>query len=142
MTVRKPNTIDVHVGSRVRLKRMMSGMSQEKLGETLGITFQQVQKYERGANRVGAGRLYEMAKALEVPVDFFFEDLPEGPSATTSPAAAVEEAHSHYEGDLMSQLETLALVRSYYDIEDPAVRRRMMELIKAISAADKKEEGA
>src|SRR5215208_5533266 len=79
----KPNPIDVHVGSRVRLRRTLLGMSQEKLGEAIGLTFQQVQKYERGANRIGASRLFDLSRVLDVPVSFFFDDMPADQDAIT-----------------------------------------------------------
>jgi transcriptional regulator with XRE-family HTH domain len=124
-----PNPADVHVGARVRLRRTMLGMSQEKLGEALGLTFQQVQKYERGANRVGASRLWEMSRVLDVPVSYFFEEL-DGEPGTTGGAAAEPEL------DPMTKRETLELVRAYYKISDPAVRRRIFELTKALARAN------
>ena len=83
-----PNPVDVHVGSRMRLRRTMLGLSQEKLGEAIGLTFQQVQKYERGANRIGASRLFDLARVLDVPVSFFFDDMPDA-AAASSPSAVV-----------------------------------------------------
>jgi transcriptional regulator with XRE-family HTH domain len=134
----KPNPIDVHVGTRVRLRRTLLGMSQEKLGEAIGLTFQQVQKYERGANRVGASRLYDLSRVLDVPVSYFFEEMP----ATVASAAEarlggmVEEPPSPaYEADPMMRRETLELVRAYYRIADPQVRRRLFDLTKAIANA-------
>jgi transcriptional regulator with XRE-family HTH domain len=121
-----PNPADVHVGARVRLRRTMLGMSQEKLGEALGLTFQQVQKYERGANRVGASRLWEMSRVLDVPVSYFFEELDGG--ATQGAADG-----SELEGNPMTKRETLELVRAYYRISDPAVRRRIFDLTKALA---------
>jgi transcriptional regulator with XRE-family HTH domain len=124
-----PNPADVHVGARVRLRRTMLGMSQEKLGEALGLTFQQVQKYERGANRVGASRLWEMSRVLDVPVSYFFEELDGEPGAAGSAAPEPE-------ADPMTKRETLELVRAYYKITDPAVRRRIFELTKALARAN------
>src|SRR5665213_2253816 len=106
-----PSPIDVHVGSRVRLRRTLLGMSQEKLGEAIGLTFQQVQKYERGANRVGASRLYDLSRVLDVPIAFFFDDMP-APSAERGYGLAEPEAT--YESDPMLKRETLELVRAYY----------------------------
>src|SRR5215469_4848440 len=103
----KPNPIDVHVGSRVRLRRTLLGMSQEKLGEAIGLTFQQVQKYERGANRIGASRLYDLGRVLDVPVSFFFDDIsPDtlAPPAETVPAG--QNAPARYEPDPMMRRET------------------------------------
>jgi transcriptional regulator with XRE-family HTH domain len=126
-----PNPIDVHVGSRVRLRRTLLGMSQEKLGEALGLTFQQVQKYERGVNRIGSSRLYQLSQILDVPVSFFFDDLPPG-LVGASPGLA-EAAAQRFEPDPMIKRETLELVRAYYRVADPAVRKRLFELIKAVA---------
>jgi transcriptional regulator with XRE-family HTH domain len=123
-----PNPADVHVGARVRLRRTMLGMSQEKLGEALGLTFQQVQKYERGANRVGASRLWEMSRVLDVPVSYFFEELEGGGRSGAGEGVDLE-------ADPMTKRETLELVRAYYKINDPAVRRRIFELTKALARA-------
>jgi transcriptional regulator with XRE-family HTH domain len=127
----KPNPTDVHVGSRVRLRRTLLGMSQEKLGEAIGLTFQQVQKYERGANRVGASRLYDLSRVLDVPVAFFFEEMaPVQPASENAPAGTVPERH---ESDPMMKRETLELVRAYYKIPDQHVRRRLFDLAKALA---------
>jgi transcriptional regulator with XRE-family HTH domain len=133
----KPNPIDVHVGSRVRLRRTLLGMSQEKLGEAIGLTFQQVQKYERGANRIGASRLFDLSRVLDVPVSFFFDDMPADAEAAMSdegPDGIQEErAVGGYEPDPMAKRETLELVRAYYRINDPSVRKRLFELTKAVA---------
>ncbi len=127
----KPNPTDVHVGSRVRLRRTLLGMSQEKLGEAIGLTFQQVQKYERGANRVGASRLYDLSRVLDVPVSFFFEEMaPVMPATENEPASATPGRH---ESDPMMKRETLELVRAYYKIPDQHVRRRLFDLAKALA---------
>lgn len=125
-----PNPVDVHVGSRVRLRRTLLGMSQEKLGAALGLTFQQVQKYERGTNRIGSSRLYQLGRILEVPVSFFFDDMP-SETAASAPTAPEAEAEVFDQEDL-SKRETLELVRAYYRIDDPAVRKRVFELVKAV----------
>ncbi|GAB4192505.1 MAG: hypothetical protein OHK0024_32670 [Thalassobaculales bacterium] len=134
----RPKPVDVHVGARVRLRRTLLGMSQEKLGEALGLTFQQVQKYERGANRVGASRLYDLSRALDVPVSFFFDDMPEtiaeGNVRLTKQGLA--ETQAQYEADPMAKRETLELVRAYYKITDPQVRRKAFELIKALGVGE------
>lgn len=132
-----PHPVDVHVGSRVRMRRTLLGMSQEKLGDALGLTFQQVQKYERGANRVGASRLFEISRILDVPVSFFFEDMPSEtaalkPIAATTPGA--EDNSEEFERDPLAKRETLELVRAYYRIEDPRVRKRVFELTKAVAS--------
>ena len=132
----KPTWIDVHVGQRVRQRRTLLGYSQERLAEALNLTFQQVQKYERGANRVGAGRLYELANALDVPVTYFFEDLPEAPDGAAAGPAMQEAAQRKYDADPMAQRETLLLVRAYYGIGDPVVRRRLLDLIRAMGRTD------
>lgn len=131
----KPNPIDVHVGSRVRLRRTLLGMSQEKLGEAIGLTFQQVQKYERGANRIGASRLFDLSRVLDVPVSFFFDDMPAEAAAAPvddEETGTSHEAPSGYEPDPMAKRETLELVRAYYRIDDPAVRKRTFDLLKAL----------
>ena len=135
----RPNPIDVHVGARVRLRRTLLGMSQEKLGEALGLTFQQVQKYERGANRVGASRLFDLSRVLDVPVSFFFDDMGEELKTQTPALIAgvgeLEEPPAHFEHDPMAKRETLELVRAYYRITDPQVRKRVYELAKALADA-------
>ncbi|HYD31493.1 MAG TPA: helix-turn-helix transcriptional regulator [Azospirillaceae bacterium] len=124
-----PNPIDIHVGARLRLRRTLLGLSQEKLGEAVGITFQQLQKYERGSNRISASRLYNLSQVLGVPVSFFFDDMPgpDGhPISGNAPVSETEEFES------MARRETLELVRAYYRIQDPAVRKRTFDLVKAL----------
>lgn len=128
-TAGNPNPIDVHVGARVRLRRTLLGMSQERLGEALGLTFQQVQKYERGANRVGASRLFDLARALQVPVGFFFDDLPDGVAEGGPPSAPTPD------DDPMQRRETIELVRAFYRIDDSMARRRLFELTRSIADA-------
>ena len=128
--VARPHRIDVHVGSRVRLRRTLLGFSQEKLGDALGLTFQQVQKYERGANRIGSSRLYELSRILDVPVSFFFDDIPGVPGESGGAAGLV--GPDAQETSQMSRRETMELVRAYYRIDDPAVRKRVFDLVKAI----------
>ena len=130
-----PHPVDIHVGSRVRMRRTLLGMSQEKLGDALGLTFQQVQKYERGANRVGSSRLYEISQILDVPVAFFFEEMsPE--TAEVPPGLAEDQKEMEY--DPLAKRETLELVRAYYRIEDPRVRKRIFELTKAVAGTIRK----
>lgn len=126
---KKPNPIDTHVGGRVRLRRNMLGMSQEKLGEGLGITFQQVQKYEKGTNRVGASRLQAIATILNVPIAFFFEGAP-GPEGS---AGLAEDASADYVVDFLNTSEGLQLNRSFVKIADARVRRRVIDLVKALA---------
>ena len=137
----RASPIDAHVGSRVRLRRTLLGMSQEKLGEALGLTFQQVQKYERGVNRIGASRLFDLARVLDVPIGFFFDDLPPemgGNIAVRSRPSlyGFAEAQDSYEDDNMSKRETMELVRAYYRITDPAVRKRVFDLIKSLAPVE------
>lgn len=132
----KPNPIDVHVGMRVRLRRTLLGMSQEKLGDALGLTFQQVQKYERGANRIGASRLYDLSRVLDVPVSFFFDDIKaETAEAVEAEGGGRDLPNGGYEPDPMMRRETLELVRAYYRIPDAQIRRRLFDLTKAIANA-------
>nr|WP_207728842.1 MULTISPECIES: helix-turn-helix transcriptional regulator [unclassified Gluconobacter] len=173
--------VDAHVGNRIRLRRTLMGLSQEKLGEALGLTFQQIQKYERGANRVGASRLYDLAQILDVPVGFFFDDMREAQESRTfasrpfpetsrpftpvfgqsqpfkGPVTGFAETQAAFgdrparsaasprlfdlpvdEAALFSRRETVELVRAYYRIPDPAVRKRMLDLIRSLGAADPK----
>lgn len=128
---KKPNPIDIHVGSRVRLRRTMMGMSQEKLGEGLGITFQQIQKYEKGANRIGASRLQHIASVLKTPVAFFFEDAPGMESGSISGFGESDSAN--YVVDFLSSSEGLQLNRAFVKIQDPQVRKKIVELVKSLS---------
>ncbi len=131
----KPSPVDVHVGARVRMRRAFLGMSQTKLGDAIGLTFQQVQKYERGTNRMGSSRLYDLSHVLDVPVEFFFEDMPRAVAAS-SPGRRPRKAKEppSYGLDPMAKQETLELVRAYYKIKDANVRKRLCELTKAIGA--------
>ncbi len=115
-----PHPVEVHVGSRVRLRRTLLGMNQTQLGEALGVTFQQLQKNESGFNRIGASRLWQISQVLDVPVSYFFEGLDEGAKAWTSE-------------DMLVKRETLELVRSYYRITDPTTRKRVRVLVDAVA---------
>jgi len=126
-----PNPIDVHVGGRVRLRRTLLGMSQERLGDALGLTFQQVQKYERGANRIGSSRLFHLSQILDVPVSFFFDDMP--PVDPDALPGLGEQKQAEFKPDPLVKRETLELVRAYYKITDPGARKRLFELTKAIA---------
>lgn len=130
-----PNPIDIHVGSRIRLRRAMVGMSQEKLGESLGITFQQVQKYEKGTNRVGASRLQNIGAVLNVPVSFFFEDAPSG-DAGKEVGGMEEASSSNYVVNFLSSSEGLQLNRAFVKIQDPKVRRKIIDLIRVLADDD------
>jgi transcriptional regulator with XRE-family HTH domain len=128
---KQPNPIDIHVGSRVRLRRMMLGMSQEKLGENLGITFQQIQKYEKGTNRIGASRLQHIARVLTVPVAFFFEDAPATPGDHSAGGVAEPERTS-YVVDFLSSSEGIQLNKAFVRIKDAKLRRRVIDLVRAL----------
>ena len=132
----RPNPVDVHVGARVRLRRTLLGMSQEKLGEAIGLTFQQVQKYERGANRIGSSRLFDLSRVFDVPIGFFFDEM-SAAVAASSPAQSrgMAEEPAEYELDPLAKRETLELVRAYYKITNPQVRKRLFEMTKALGAA-------
>ena len=135
VTKKIPNPIDVHVGSRVRLRRTMKGMSQEKLGDSLGITFQQIQKYEKGSNRIGASRLQNISTILETPISFFFEDAPDSSGAQ---AKGMGEAKStNYVVDFLSSTEGLQLNRAFVKIDNANVRRKIVDLVKSLASDDK-----
>ncbi|MBF0252046.1 MAG: helix-turn-helix transcriptional regulator [Alphaproteobacteria bacterium] len=138
-----PRPVDVHVGARLRQRRTLLGMSQEKLGESVGLTFQQIQKYERGANRIGASRLFQLSQVLDVSVSYFFEEMPGEVQKTRGDYAApsnVIEIEAVQTGDPMARRETLELVRAYYKIDDPKVRKRIFELTKSIANASDDED--
>lgn len=129
----KPNAVDIHVGKRIRQRRTLLGMSQERLAEALDLTFQQVQKYERGTNRIGAGRLWELAVALDVPMTYFFDELPTRPGAPTEPMPAAAGP------DPMHRRETLVLVRAYYGIKNQGVRSHLIEMFDKVAEAERAE---
>ncbi|HEX4534326.1 MAG TPA: helix-turn-helix transcriptional regulator [Rhizomicrobium sp.] len=130
MPKKQPNPIDGQVGSRVRLRRMLVGMSQERLGELLGLTFQQVQKYEKGVNRIGAGRLFEVSRILDVPIDYFYEDVS---SQVMGRAPGFgEETESAPVMDFVSSPEGLQLSLAFMRIRDPKVRKRVLDLVKSL----------
>ncbi len=127
--------IDVHVGARLRQRRKLLGMSQRNLGDALGVSFQQMQKSERGANRIGTSRLYDLARVLDVPVEYFFDDMPTAVAAS-SPAQSGGKAKEppSYEPDPMAKQETLKLVRAYYKISDPEIRKDLFAMTKTLGA--------
>jgi transcriptional regulator with XRE-family HTH domain len=133
MAKKSPNPIDKHVGSRLRMRRMMINMSQEKLGEKLGITFQQVQKYEKGANRIGASRLQQISGVLSVPVSFFFEGAPVADGGATGFS---EPASPAYVSDFLATSDGLSLTKAFMKVRDPKVRRRIVDLVEAIAAEE------
>jgi transcriptional regulator with XRE-family HTH domain len=128
---RRANPIDVHVGSRVRLRRMLLGMSQEKLGEHLGLTFQQIQKYEKGINRIGASRLFDLSRVLAVPVQFFYEELPV--AGGEGAAGFAERPAESYAVEFLGSREGLELNKAFARISDPRVRRSIVELVRAFA---------
>lgn len=154
-----PNPVDIHVGSRVRFRRNLIGMSQEQLGRATGLTFQQIQKYERGANRMGASRLFQIARILGVPVSWFFDEMSQGlieapvlrgfgeggqnplPGAPARALGTENGVGTQQQGtadaDMLQRRETLELIRSYYRITDVNQRRKVLDLIKSMS--EKKE---
>jgi transcriptional regulator with XRE-family HTH domain len=156
-TIDRTSPVDLHVGSRIRLRRTLLGMSQERLGEAVGLTFQQVQKYERGSNRVSASRLYDLARVLNVPIQFFYDDMPpelavmpKGDNGGYPERRGFADAQDKLMAPPMSQAardqsmdadeklyrrETMELVRAYYRIGENT-RKRVFELIKSMSALD------
>lgn len=132
-----PNQVDVHVGQRLRVRRSLLGYSQEKLASLIGLTFQQVQKYERGTNRVSAGRLYELSKILDVPVSYFFDQISEENTPITPGMSDNDQdgftTENESNGDLMARKETLDLVRIYYSIENPEARKDIVKFIKSMA---------
>ena len=132
MAKKAPNPIDKHVGSRVRMRRMMLSMSQEKLGDALGLTFQQVQKYEKGTNRIGASRLQQIANILQVPVSFFFEGAPH-----TAHSSGLSEAPSPaYVSDFLATSDGLSLTKSFMRIKNGKLRRRIVDLVEQIAGEE------
>jgi transcriptional regulator with XRE-family HTH domain len=132
MATKAPNPIDKYVGSRVRMRRIMLGMSQEKLGEALGLTFQQIQKYEKGTNRVGASRIQQISEILQVPVSFLFEG---GPTSTSGSGDGFGEGTSPtYVSDFLATSEGLALTRAFTRITDAKLRRSIVDLVEQIAA--------
>jgi transcriptional regulator with XRE-family HTH domain len=130
MSTKAPNPIDKYVGSRVRMRRIMLGMSQEKLGEALGLTFQQIQKYEKGTNRVGASRIQQISEILQVPVSFLFEG---GPTSTTGGDGFGEGTSPAYVSDFLATSEGLALTRAFTRITDSKLRRSIVDLVEQIA---------
>lgn len=130
---RRANPMDVHVGGRVRMRRMLLGMSQEKLGEQLGLTFQQVQKYEKGVNRIGASRLFEMARVLGVPVQFFYDEAPYGTTGATPAAGFADRPGDSYVVDFLATREGLELNKAFSRISDAKVRKAICDLVRSLA---------
>lgn len=143
---RRPNPIDLHVGSRVRLQRMLLGMSQERLGERLGLTFQQIQKYEKGINRIGASRLFDLAQVLGVSVQFFYDDAPvaghkvsnNGTSSITAIPGFAERPADNFVVDFLSSREGIELNKAFVRITDPKVRRSVVELVRSLAGEEQR----
>lgn len=132
-----PNPIDKHVGSRVRMRRMMLSISQEKLGDALGLTFQQVQKYEKGTNRIGASRLQQISNILQVPVSFFFDGAPHVPGSSRWEGMG-EAPSPAYVSDFLATSDGLALTKAFMRISDNKLRRRIVDLVEQIAASEKR----
>lgn len=130
---KSPNPVDIHVGARIRLRRNMIGLSQEKLGESLGITFQQIQKYEKGMNRVGASRLQAIANILNVPVTFFFDDMP---GQSDKPRGFDEENETTYVVGFLNSSEGIQLARAFAKIGDAKIRRKVLDLVRTLGQED------
>ena len=128
-----PHPIDVHVGSRVKLRRMILGMSQESLGKSLGLTFQQIQKYEKGVNRIGASRMFELSKLLQVPVQFFYDEFA---SETKAAPGFAEPDMGEPLMNLLSTNEGVQLCRYFAEIRDPEVKKRVLELVRSIAETE------
>jgi transcriptional regulator with XRE-family HTH domain len=138
MSTKAPNPVDKYVGSRVRMRRIMLGMSQEKLGEALGLTFQQVQKYEKGTNRVGASRLQQISEVLQVPVSFLFDGSPSG---SGNADGLGESASPSYASDVLATSEGLALTRAFTRITDARLRRSIVDLVEQIASREEADNG-
>ena len=136
---RRPNPVDIHVGGRVRFRRMLLGMSQEKLGERLGLTFQQVQKYEKGVNRIGASRLFDLSQVLQVPIQFFYEEAPgtlDHSGTDTSRGFADRNGESTIV-EFLNTRDGLELNKAFVRINDIKVRRSIVDLVRSLAGEDK-----
>ena len=131
---KSPHPIDVHVGARVKLRRTLLGMSQDKLGDALGLTFQQIQKYEKGVNRIGASRIFEISKILDVPIQFLFDDYSGGERHANGFAEGESDASFM---ELLNTPDGVQLCRYYAEIEDPKVKKRVLDLVRAIAEGEK-----
>jgi transcriptional regulator with XRE-family HTH domain len=133
---RRANPIDKHVGERVRMRRMLLGMSQERLGEQLGLTFQQVQKYEKGVNRIGASRLFDLAQVLGVPIQFFYENMPAAVSGPHTVPGFADRPGDTYVADFLSSRDSVELNKAFARIQDPRVRRSIVDMVRAVAGED------
>jgi len=139
---RRANPVDRHVGERVRMRRMLLGMSQERLGEQLGLTFQQVQKYEKGVNRIGASRLFDLAQVLAVPIQFFYENMPASMAGGTAPPGFADRPEDAYVADFLSSRDSVELNKAFARIEDPRVRRSIVDMVRAIAGGEADPSGS
>lgn len=139
---RRANPIDKHVGERVRMRRMLLGMSQEKLGEQLGLTFQQVQKYEKGVNRIGASRLFDLAQVLGVPIQFFYENMSAAVSGLAAAPGFADKAGEPYVADFLSSRDSVELHKAFARITDPRVRRSIVDMVRSIAGDDLPRSGS
>lgn len=133
---RAPHPMDIHVGGRVRLRRMMKGLSQDKLGEELGLTFQQVQKYEKGVNRIGASRLFDIARILEVPVQFFYDDFGDQAGGMVGFAESSGAGYQDEKSEFLSTISTpegMQLAKAFAKIKDPTIRKKILDLVRTLS---------
>lgn len=133
---RRANPVDKHVGERVRMRRMLLGMSQERLGEHLGLTFQQVQKYEKGVNRIGASRLFDLAHVLGVPIQFFYENMPASVSGLVAAPGMAEPGGENYVADFLSSRDSVELNKAFARITDVRVRRSIVDMVKSVAGDD------
>ncbi len=127
------SSLDSYIGDRIRTRRIMLGLSQEKLAESLGITFQQIQKYERGVNRVSASQLYRISGVLDTPISYFFEGIPTNHHSGLISGVAESLPFDTYQTKFLTKKETFTLLKAYYDIEPPTIRRKILELISCLA---------
>jgi transcriptional regulator with XRE-family HTH domain len=133
---RRANPVDKHVGERVRMRRMLLGMSQERLGEQLGLTFQQVQKYEKGVNRIGASRLFDLAQVLNVPIQYFYENMSAAVSGIAAAPGLADKAAEPYVADFLASRDSVELHKAFARISDPRVRRSIVDMVRSIAGDD------
>ena len=133
---RRANPVDKHVGERVRMRRMLLGMSQEKLGEQLGLTFQQVQKYEKGVNRIGASRLFDLAHVLGVPIQYFYESMPAAVSGQAAMPGFADKPGDTYVADFLSSRDSVELNKAFARITDPRIRRSIVDMVRSIAGEE------
>jgi transcriptional regulator with XRE-family HTH domain len=133
---RRANPVDKHVGERVRMRRMLLGMSQERLGEQLGLTFQQVQKYEKGVNRIGASRLFDLAQVLGVPIQYFYESMSAAVSGHHAAPGFADKPSDTYVADFLSSRDSVELNKAFARITDPRIRRSIVDMVRSIAGDD------